>query len=810
MLNDLRIACRNLGRNPGVALAAALTLALGIGANVAVFSVLSAVLLGSVGAADADRVIVVSERRSASGGSDLPVSGHEFEAWREQTRALDRIAITHTAGLNFTGRGEPELVKALRVSADYYAILGLRAAHGRVPDSDEAAAARVAVLSDHFWRRRFGGLVGVIGQTILLDDEAFTVIGVAEPLPPSLEPDLWLAIDVAAEALAVGRHNLGALARLAPGATQEQAQAELDVISARLEAERPGDNTGHRAYATPLRKAVVGEFERPLLILAAAVAFVLLIACANVTNLLLARNAARRREMAVRVALGASRWRLVRLLLIESLALSVLGGIAGLLVAAWTLAGATRLTAVRIPMLETARLDTPALLAAVLISMLAGVVAGLLPALRSARSSSRMLREIAGTRDRRGRRVHSTLIAAEVALTLTLLVGTGLLVNSFVRLTRVDAGFRSRGVLVVPIDLPGTRYADAIRRHTFLQELLRELRDVPGVTSAGAVSHLPLGGADNWMRFSLEGRPSPAPGQEPNAPFRVATAGYFETMGIPLRRGRVFTDRDARRALPLVRWYPQQPYPAAFDEPQPEPVAVISETAAREFWPGEDPVGKRFRVLFSPDITVIGVVGDVRHNALSLPAYPQVYLSHNQEPWNSFSVVLRAEAGAAVATAVRERIRALDAALPITMREMDGVRGESIGRPRFFMLLIGLFGAVALGLAVIGIFGVVSYLVGERMRELGVRVALGAQRGEILRLIVAQEMLPIAVGLVVGTAAALLLTQSLRTLLYDVEPTDPLTFLAVAALLVAAALAACVVPARRAARLDPVRVLRDP
>jgi putative ABC transport system permease protein len=395
-------------------------------------------------------------------------------------------------------------------------------------------------------------------------------------------------------------------------------------------------------------------------------------------------------------------------------------------------------------------------------------------------------------------------------MTVVLLVGTGLMSNSFLRLTRVDPGFEIRNVLIVPIELPAVRYPDASEARSFVVRLIERLRRTSGVRSAGAVSHLPLGGSDNWMMLEIEGRETPARGQEPQAPVRVVTPEYFETLGIPLIQGRVFRDTDARLAVPLVRWYPEQPYPAEFDRPQPAPVAVISETAARQFWSDEDPIGKRIRVLFSPHITIVGVVGDIRHNALNEPVYPHIYLSHNQEPWGSLSVAVRAaDSDPSIGAAVREHLRALDPALPVAIRKMEDVRSASVGQPRFFMLFTGLFGAVALGLAIVGIVGVVSYLAAQRTREIGVRIALGAERREIVALVMRDGIRPIAIGLAAGILGAIVVTRSIESMLFDVKPADPLTFAAVVLLLGLVAMVACLLPARKAARLSPIVALHE-
>jgi putative ABC transport system permease protein len=383
------------------------------------------------------------------------------------------------------------------------------------------------------------------------------------------------------------------------------------------------------------------------------------------------------------------------------------------------------------------------------------------------------------------------------------------MINSFVRLIAVDPGFRTAGVLVVPLDLPVPRYPQPHQRRDFYDRVIGNIASIPGVEAVGAVSHLPLGGADNWMPFRVIGRPDPPAGQEPYAPFRVATPEYFETLQIPLRQGRFFDDRDARQSMPIIRWYPQQPNPPGFDQPQAAPVAVISEAAARQFWPGADPVGQRIRVLFSAEVTIVGVVGDVRHNGLNLPAYPHIYLPHNQEPWNSVSVVVRSALPASRLTpSIRERIRQADPALPVAVKTMDDVLSASVGQPRLYAVITGLFGMVALLLAVVGIFGVVSYVAAQRTREIGVRLALGAQRREILALVVGQGMRPIGLGMIAGIATAIGMTRFMTKLLFHVAPLDVTTFVVVTLLLSGVALVACWIPAQRATRVDPVASLR--
>jgi putative ABC transport system permease protein len=690
--------------------------------------------------------------------------------------------------------------------------MGLAPTLGRpfLEGEDAAGRNRVVILSDALWRRRFGADPNIIGRAITLDDQSFSVVGVMGPLPASLVPDVIAPLDMADHIRAVGRHNLNVVARLRPGVAVDAARSDVAAISERLAATMPRDNAGHAVAIAPLRDQMVGEFRRASWLIIAAVGFVLLIGCANVANLLLVRGANRQREIAIRTALGAGRARVVRQLVVESLVLAALSGAMGLLIAAWIMDLAPTIPAISIPLLETARLGWSGISLAVGISLLTGLAAGLVPAFRSSRVHPAWLRE--GTRmsdDPERRRLRNVLVACEVALTLVLLVGAGLMINSFVRLISVDPGFRVAGVLVVPLDLPASRYPQAYQRRDFYDRVIDRVEHIPGVAAAGAVSHLPLGGAENWMAFRVAGRPDPAPGQEPYAPFRVATPEYFKTLQIPLRRGRFFDERDARQSMPIIRWFPQQPYPEGFDKPQAVPVAIVSEAAARQFWPGADPIGQRIRVLFSSDVTVIGVVGDIRHNGLNLPAYPHIYLPHNQEPWNSVSMVVRTDLPAErVTPAIRQQIREADPALPITVRKMDDVLSASVGQPRLYAAITGLFGIVALLLAVVGIFGVVSYVAAQRTHEIGVRMALGAQRREILALVVGQGMRPIAIGIGGGIAAAMGVTRFMTTLLFHVAPLDLMTFGLVTLMLSMVALLACWIPARRATRVDPVTALR--
>ncbi|HKD79403.1 MAG TPA: ABC transporter permease [Candidatus Angelobacter sp.] len=809
---DVRFGLRMALRNPGFSAVAVLTLALGIGANTAIFSLVNAVLLRPLPFADPDRVFSISERRSNSHEANLPVSGHEYMAWKQEGHSFAALALDHFEAPTLTGRGDPETVRALRVSADMFPVMGLAPELGRtILPGEDRAGQRIAVMSDAFWRSHFAADHKILGQTITLDDQNYEIIGVMPPMPDSLTPDVWLPIDLNDAVRSVGRHNLSVYGRLKPGVSIAQAQADVDVISSSLEQRLPKDNTGHMAAVIPAREDIAGDVQKALLVLMGAVGFVLLIACLNVASLLLSRANGRRHEIAIRKALGASQARLVRQLVTESMLLAGAGGILGLALAVWLGRLLPYIHGINIPLAETMAIDRSVLAVTTMISLFSGLAAGVVPALRASRRQAvpEMNEARTVSAEPARRRLGSLVVAAQVAMALVLLVGAGLLMKSFIRLVNVDRGFKTQNILVANISLPEPKYRDAHETRRFFRELLDRLAALPGVKSVGGTSNLPLQRGDNWVAITIEGRPELPPGQGIFAPLRSVTPDYFRTLGIPLRAGRFFNSNDARLALPLIRWFPQQPSPANLDKPQPIPVALISEAMARQYWPNENPLGRRFRVLFSPWITVVGIVGDVKHSALDAPMNPHVYLLYSQEPFADMGLAIRTTGDpAALANAVREQVRSLDADLPVAITQMDRVLADSVGRQRFYVVLASAFGTLGLGLAVVGIFALASYSVSQRVREIGIRVALGAQRRNILWMIIGPGMLPTLAGALIGAGGALVVTRVIRSFLFKVSPKDPMTLAAAIVLILIASLLALWIPTRRAMNVDPNVALR--
>ena len=810
MLRDLQYAVRVLLKKPTFTVVAIVTLALGIGANTAIFSVVNAVLLRPLPFKEPDRLAILWERRANSGEANLPVSGHEFAAWSEHTKSFEAITMLQPDGLNLTGRGDAANLTAAHVTSRFFNVLGVppRLGRGFLPGEDESNA-KVVVIGEKLWNQRFGSDVNVINQNITLNDQSYTVVGVMPTL--ELMPDLLLPIDLRGEVQKVGKHSHQVLARLKQGVSFQQAQADVAQVSKQLEQEFAQANAGHSVQVVPLHQDITSNAQLALFTLLGAVGFVLLIACANVANLLLTRAASRQREMAIRTALGAGRWRLVRQTLIESLLLSLIGGGLGLLTTFWLVDAFSKITAVNLPRLNQVNIDTRVLLATLGFSLVTGLLTGIVPAWRN--SEPRLAQWIGegtrGSMSGRVRKIGNSLVVIEVALAVVLLVSGGLMLRSFLQLVRVNPGFDPHHVLRLDLGLSGLRYKEPQQQRAFYEQLITELRGLPGVESVGATTQTPLSPGDNWSAFAIEGRPSPPPGQQQQAATRAVSNEYFETLHIPLKSGRFFSDSDARVALPLIRWFDQQPFPAHFNDPQPAPAAIINETMARLYWPNEDPIGKRLKIISSPWMSVVGVVGDVHHTGLSTLPNPEIYLSHLQEPQTSLAVMIRTSVDPLqLATAARERVQLLDKDQPVTVTTMEEIFSQSVAGQRFNALLLGVFAALALILAAIGIFGVINYSVAQRTHELGIRIALGAQRSDVFRLVIGDGLLLVLVGVALGAGGAYALTRLLRGLLFGVSPTDALTYAIVSALVIGVSLFACYLPGRRATKVDPLEALR--
>lgn len=814
ILQLVRQTVRSLLRTPGFTVVSVAVLALGIGANTAIFSVLNAVLLRPLPYPNAGELVEIVE---TSNSHTWSVSYPDFVDWRSQADVFENMAITSNWPVTLAGAGEAERVMVSYVSGSFLRTLGVAPALGRdfLPDEDRTESAPVVILSHGFWQRRLGGEPNAIGRTLTLDGKAYTVVGVLKPSFRFHRPaDLYAPFAHCIDAYGMeerGNHNNSwVIARRKPGVTMEQAQARMDGIAAQLAAAYPASNTGIGAQLRPLREAMVGgRSRRSVLVLFGAVAFVLLIACANMANLLLARSAARRKEIAVRAALGATRARLVFELLVESVALAAAGGALGLYAADTSFRALVRLLPHGFEAGDI-RIDAAVLGFSVLVSLLTGIVFGLAPALQISRSAiAEGLKE--GGRQAAGvvrTRLRGALVVAEVAMALVLLAGAGLLMRSFTHLLRVETGFNPEHVLAAELSWPSNPWATANRLNAFQRELVERARALPGVISAGGVWPLPFGGGGAVATFWVEGKPIPARGQFFEAGQHVATPDYFRAMGIPLLRGRLFTEADG--VLPevagnkaLMEWFMSA-----------ELIAVVNATMAERHWPGEDPVGKRIRwgtpERPGPVIKVVGVVGDCRDAALEHPSGARFYLSAYQMP-RPLTLVLRTEGDPeAMAGAVRSMVKSIHSGVPVTrIRSMERAVADSVAGRRANVLLLGAFAALAVALAAIGIYGVTGYTVSQRAHEIGIRMALGADRRSVLGMVLGRTALLAVVGVAIGVIGALALTRVLGTLLFGVGAADPVTFAAVSALLIGVALLAGYVPARRATRVDPVIALRQ-
>jgi predicted permease len=806
LIQDLRYGARMLIKTPGFTFIAVLTLALGIGANTAIFSVVNGVLLRPLPYHEPERLVMVWAeqpiQQAQLGVTDYPVTNADFVDWRNQNQVFEQMAAMFGHRGNLTGGGEPESVAALYASASLFPLLRARFAVGRafLPEEDRAGADRVVVLSHGLWRQRYGAAPKIIGQKITLDNRAYTVIGVTAPdfqfphrgeLPAKFKiatkVDLYLPIAFTpAEMNDRLDDHLAVLARLKSGVSVEQASAEMSAIARRLAEQYPQTNKDRAARLTPLHQQTVGKARTALLVLLGAVGFVLLIACANVANLLLARAAGRQKEMAIRAALGASRWRVVRQLLTESLLLAISGGAAGLLLAWWGVELLLAIAPDNLPRAQDIRLDTRVACFTLFVSLLTGIIFGLLPALQASKIDfSEALRE--GGRDAAGslrRRLRGFLVVGEVGLALVLLIGAGLLIRSFACLTEVDPGFDPRRILMMNIWPQPPKYTNA-QANAFHQRTLELVRALPGVEAAAMVYSAPLSGEGLSNSFGIEGRPAE---ETFNAGMRIISPEFFKTFRVPLVNGRLLAESDDAKASLVV---------------------AVSESLARIYFANENPIGKRI-IISGETRAIVGMVGDVKYSALDGEAKAEIYAPMAQSTRRTMSLAVRASGDPMlIVAAVRGQIRAADKEIPIfNLQTMERLMAKSVAPRRFNMLLLGVFALVGLALAAVGLYGVISYTVTQRTHEIGVRMALGANRVDVLRLVIGEGMKLALIGASLGLGGALALTRLMKTLLFGVSATDPLTFIVIAAVLIIVALLACWIPARRAASMDPLASLR--
>jgi putative ABC transport system permease protein len=809
LLSDLRYAVRGLRNSPGFAFVAVFTLALGIGANTAIFSLINTILLRPLPFHDPDRLVMVWEDQSRYGFPQGTPAPANFLDWKAQNHVFDDMAAMFWTDFNLTGNADPERVKGLRVTADFFPLLGVDAIAGRtfLPQEDSTEAARTVVLSHGLWQRRFNGDPGLVGRDVAINGARHTVVGI---MPrgfqfPSREAELWVpAAFTPSERAQRDSHYLMVVARLKTGTALGEAQAEMSTIAGRLEQQHPVSNkdlAGVRLVA--LREQYAGGIRVALTVLLATVGAVLLIACANVAHLLLARGAARRTEIGVRSALGAGRGRIVRQLLAESLVLVAIGEVAGVTLSTVSFPFLVRLIPESFPQGTQLSLDFRVLAFTTVIALATVILFGVTPALQATGSNLSDALKAGGRGGASANgRLRTGLVVVEMTLTVLLLVGAGLLLQSYWRLRQVDPGFRSDGLLTVETVLSPSKYAEGSRREAFVQEVLERVRALPGVVSSGYVNYLPLTIKGGSIVFSIDGRPIPPPGQLPTqtANNRAASADYLRTMGIPLLRGRLFDARDGAEAPPVV---------------------VINETMARTFWPNDDPVGQRIRFGYGPsrpgvpNFTVVGVAGDVKQIGLDAAAASQMYFPFSQLPgaatfsWPRHLVVRTKGDPMRLAGDVRRAIAAVDPEQPASnIRTMNAILDGDVANRHTQMTLLGAFAVLALVLASVGLYGVLSYVVVQRTREIGLRMALGASHREVVGDIVRRAIVMTVSGIVLGLGLAFASMRVFSMLLFRISPTDPLTFAAVTLLLMAVAGAASYLPARRATRVDPLIALR--
>src|SRR5262245_55487160 len=802
---DLRYGARMLMKNPSFTLIAVLTLALGIGANTAIFSVVNRVLLFRLPYKDAGRLVMVWGANPQQGLDIDMVSPADLADWRAQNTVFEDLAATDDAPYNLTGMGEPESLFGYSLAANFFQVAGLQPALGRTftPEEDRAGAPGAVILSHRLWQRRFGSDPNTVGRGITLNGAPYTIIGV---MPSGFQvpqrSELWtpLRLNSLSANQANNRHfrYLRVMGRLKPGVTLEQAQMEMSRIARRLAEQHPDTNAGQGVKVVSLQEGYAGDIKPTLFALLGAGGFALLIACANVANLLLARAAARQKEIAVRTALGAWRVRIVRQLLTEGVLLALVGGALGLLLTLWS---ANLMVALfpnnvanlNIPVVEEIPIDGRVLGFSLLVSLLTGVIFGLAPAWQASKPDlSRALKESVAntTAGLSGRRMRGVLVVSEMTLAVLLLIGAGLMIKSFWRLLQGDLGLNPKNLLTMEVLLSPQKYSDGRQRRAFLQNVMQRIENLPGVEQAGATNFLPLTGFWGNVSFSIEGRPAPRPNEEPSADNRVVTERYFRTMGIRLLRGREFDERDREGAPPVV---------------------IINETMARRYWPNEDPIGARINLGEGNRAEIVGVVNDVKSFGLEEQTHPDIYRPYAQTTFPLIAFAVRSGGDPlSLVAAVKNAIYAVDKDQPVfKVITMEKLAAESITLRRVSMLLVGGLSALALILAAIGIYGVMSYTISQQRREIGLRLALGAQVNDVLKLVIAEGMKPALFGMIIGLLASFALARLIKGLLFGVSATDPATFIVISMLLGVVALMACWIPARRATKVDPMVALRS-
>jgi len=810
LLQDLRYAVRQLRKSPGFTAVAVITLALGIGANTSIFSVVNGVLLRPLEFPDADRLVRVwhvPPAKSFPGMTTFAVSAANYLDWERQNHVFEGMAIYSFHGFTLTGSDKPEQVDACAATSGFFSTLGVQPMLGRVflPEEDQPGHSDVVVLSHRFWQEHFGSNPGIVGHDVKMDGHSYLLAGV---MPASFRfPDfaqMWTPMAWTDQEKAVrGEHHSVVIARLKPGRDLKQAQAEMNTISSRLEQQYPEDDKGWGAIVVPLHDDMVSDVRPALLVLLGAVAFVLLIASVNVANLALARTFSRQKEIAIRTALGASSIRVLRQILTESILLALAGGALGLTYAQGGIRLIMAFLADKLPHSIEVGLDSKVLVFTAVISIAAGILAGVLPALRLTRGDvNQALKQGLGRTDAdsSGQRTRHILVVSEVALSLMLLVGAGLMIRSFQMLHGVNPGFDSHNVLTMSAMVSRAKFSQPSQQISFFEQVLRRVRALPGVESAGVVDDIPLDNGGSHQPIAIEGRPTLPMSEQPEVDVRLISAGYMNALHIPVLRGRDVNETDLAGRPAVI---------------------VISESMARQFWPGEDALGKRLTLTFFPDAVreVVGIVGDVKLDGLD-QARPSATLyfpldqvsAPSNGGWGAFpmSLVVRSASGAAgLVSAVSSAVHDVDPDIPLRdIHTMDELVANSISQQRFNMLLLGAFAGLALLLAAIGIYSVLSYSVKRSVREIGIRLALGASLGDVLRLVIFEGMRPTLLGVAIGVSGALALGRVLSGLIYGVKPTDPFTFAAVAVLLTAIAMVAVMIPAYRATKVDPMVALR--